>query len=68
MGGMLASCQSEEVSEQLSKSKAIEKQLNKDRRAASYISKLEGIASNKGFTNSSDCCFWGQANAANPTY
>lgn len=43
MGGMLASCQSEEVREQLSKSKAIEKQLNNDRRAASSIIKLDGI-------------------------
>jgi hypothetical protein len=40
MGGMLASCQSEEVREQLSKSKAIERQLNNDRRAASSIIKL----------------------------
>lgn len=37
---MLTSCQSEEVREQLSKSKAIERQLYNDRRAASSIIKL----------------------------
>ncbi|CAK5086512.1 unnamed protein product [Meloidogyne enterolobii] len=40
MGGLLTSCQSEEVREQLSKNKAIEKQLTSDRRAASSIIKL----------------------------
>jgi len=39
MGGLLTSCQSEEVREQLSKNKAIEKQLTSDRRAASSIIK-----------------------------
>lgn len=48
MGGMLASCQSEEVREQLSKSKAIEKQLSSDRRAASSIIKLLLLGKGKG--------------------
>ncbi|KAL3077313.1 hypothetical protein niasHS_013302 [Heterodera schachtii] len=40
MGGMLASCQSEEARDQITKSKAIEKQLSSDRRMASNIIKL----------------------------
>ena len=40
MGGLMSSCQSEEAREQHQKSKAIEKQLNQDKRAASAIIKL----------------------------
>ncbi|KAF7634439.1 hypothetical protein Mgra_00006194 [Meloidogyne graminicola] len=40
MGGLLTLCQSEEAREQLSKNKAIEKQIVSDRRAASSIIKL----------------------------
>lgn len=40
MGALTSSCQSEEAREQLAKSKAIEKQINQDRRAGSSIIKL----------------------------
>lgn len=40
MGALTSSCQSEEVREQMAKSKAIEKQLNSDRRAGTSIIKL----------------------------
>jgi len=40
MGGLMSSCESEEAREQHQKSKAIEKQLNQDKRAASAIIKL----------------------------
>ncbi|KAI1728039.1 g-protein alpha subunit domain-containing protein [Ditylenchus destructor] len=40
MGALTSSCQSEEVREQMAKNKAIEKQINNDRRAGSSIIKL----------------------------
>ncbi|CAD5223452.1 unnamed protein product [Bursaphelenchus okinawaensis] len=40
MGALTSSCQSEEVREQMAKSRAIEKQLNQDKRAGSSIIKL----------------------------
>lgn len=40
MGALTSSCQSEEAREQLAKNKAIEKQINQDRRAGTSIIKL----------------------------
>jgi G-protein alpha subunit len=40
MGALTSSCQTEEVREQMTKSKAIERQLQMDRRAANSIIKL----------------------------
>lgn len=40
MGALTSSCQTEEAREQHQKSRAIEKQLNQDKRASSAIIKL----------------------------
>ncbi|KAI6190325.1 hypothetical protein M3Y97_00105600 [Aphelenchoides bicaudatus] len=40
MGALTSSCQSEEAREQIAKSRAIEKQINQDKRTSSSIIKL----------------------------